>query len=173
MTTDRITRRTLLGSVGAVSLAPALHAEIGSSSDNPRAAAPSPHATAAFTLHLETGEAQAVAGSTDCWSAEVRGGRVTGLQLHGEVESGRIDFALDAEAGVVRASTRLIIRTPSGAHVELQDVAERTGRAKLQQLCGRCELMHGGVQRPALLVGRMDASALRSGKLSMSVFEVS
>src|SRR5262245_47223122 len=109
--TASVTRRTLLGSVGAAAMFPAL----GSAFRTLPAGAPRP----ALEASLLVGEPQTGPGGRR--TAAVRGGRVTGHLLQGVVQSGQLEWLVDPASGAVELAARVQVRRADGELVELHD----------------------------------------------------
>jgi len=172
MSGTRVSRRAMLGSVGAASLSPVLQASIPDLS----ASLDLPLARPAFTAALQTAEMQESASGSR--SASIIGGSMQGRRLSGNVRSGRIQWSAPALGSPVEVTTHLLVARPDGSLVEVlnrgvvpadSDVSCHPAISTRIELAGNEE----GPGAPLLLVGRLDASGLGKGVLKLQAFEVS
>jgi hypothetical protein len=105
MADARMTRRAVVGAVGACSLWPVL-------GDALAIEAPAPAAAKAFEAVLWLGIAQAGDGNHR-W-AQVAMGEVTGGSLCGSVQSGRLDWHVDPATGAAEAVATCRVRGVDG-----------------------------------------------------------
>lgn len=108
----RLTRRSLLGAVGAASL---------SSTSLAAAAASLPaasHDGVQLQLVVELHPAQAGAGNHR-W-ARIARGLVGGSELRGRIEAGRVDWQVDPASGAAEAVAHCRVRSADGSVVELR-----------------------------------------------------
>lgn len=159
-----MTRRTLIGSIGAAGLFPSLASAIAGHAP----ASPS----AALDIRLQVGDPQSAAGR---WRhAVVRGGTVSGALMRGVVQSGRLEWLVDPATGAVEISARVQLLREDGAVVELRDrtshgqplIVGMPGVSTAPQLfdaAGR------SLPHPSL-VGRLDASDLARGVVRLRAF---
>lgn len=103
----RVTRRWLLGSVGVVSVLPALA----------HAGGALPAASSPFEMVLRLGVAQPGPGNHR-W-ARISAGLVAG-DLQGHVQSGRIDWHVDPASGAAEAMATCSVRCADGRLVQLR-----------------------------------------------------
>lgn len=168
----RISRRSVLGTVSAASLAPML--------PQPAAARLLPagevHPRAAPAFHAELEVAAASVAVPGERVARITGGRVAGRLLSGQVEGGSIWWR-DHPAGQ-EVTARFAVRTGEGWRLEVVERgflgAAQPGRAAT--LSTSTELLapdSGLPESPSLLVGRLDLGRLGEGTVSLSTYEVS
>jgi hypothetical protein len=175
----RITRRAVLGSVGA-SLSSTLAAPAAAS----LAPVPAqgslqlPQARRAFAAQLEVGQSTPASGtSTHRW-AVILGGAIDGPRLRGEVQGGRFDWRQDPGGQSVEVTATFIVRRDDGRLIEVRDrgVYPAAGAATATAaICTSPELVEPGGEvpvSPAVLVGRLDASQLDLGVVRLLAFEV-
>lgn len=177
----RITRRSVLGSVGAVSLSPALtaHALTG-----PVDAALQPddsppvRSVPAFDAHLVVGPARRSAADPASGWAPVTGGEVTGSVLRGVVLPGRVEWHVDHASQCVEIRARFSVLRADGVRVEVRDRAVYPSAVAPGAVVGLCtapELLDAATEQPVspmLLVGRLDASGFDAGRVSLRAFRV-
>lgn len=171
MTGTRVSRRSVLGSVGAASLSPALlQASISESALHPLA-------LPAFQARIEVGQPTGTDGNSH-W-APVTGGVIRGQRLAGRVQGGRIDWRTGAGGGPVEVTACFQVLCEDGRLVEVQDRGLQAAEmdAPAGTVMTTTPELSGDVgewcARPALLVGRMDTSQLGKGVLKLHAFEVS
>lgn len=171
MANARITRRAVLGSAGAASLSPVISV---SASD-----ALAPHARLAFAARISVGAAEAVESSPGRqWSA-VLGGEIHGPLVSGAVQGGRIDWHVDARSQTVEITARFGVLSRDGRLLEIRDRAVFPGAiapASASVIATAPMLVEQADEvpaRPALLVGRLDASRFADGVVQLDAFEVS
>jgi len=173
MSTRRISRRLVLGSVGAASLCPALHTEAGISAAATSGTPAGPALAAAFIANLEIGPLVGAAPGNS-WAA-VHGGCLQARGWQATVTAGRVECWRDAQ-GVAQIDCQFWARTATGAEVRIHQRALRRGPAQgSMQMNLQCELAaaaEDALLRPALLVGTLDAAGLTGGTLKSVVFEV-
>jgi len=172
MSGTRVSRRAMLGSVGAASLSPVLQASVSGVS----ASLDLPFARPAFAATLQTAEVHESAGGSR--SASIIGGSIQGRRLSGAVQSGHIHWSASSGGSAVEVTTRLLVARPDGSLVEVHDrgvMPPDTDAARHAAIPTRTEL--AGVREeegvPLLLVGRLDASGLGKRVLKLQAFEVS
>lgn len=176
MTGARVSRRSLLGSVGAVSLSPALEASIGDLSSFKATAPDSLSTVPAFVARLEIG-ALNIIDSQSRW-AQITGGRVHGRRLDGTAQGGRVEWRSRDGGTMLEVSTQVLVKCTDGRLAEIHDrglvAADETGCATaiistIPELQGTRE---DGPGTPLMLVGRLDASRISDGILDLHAFEV-
>lgn len=168
MRNRRITRRTVLGSVSAASLAPVLpldsHMEPSDRS--------SPTVVRAFSLQLDV---TTQVTTRDALQFRVLGGQVAGAHVQGIVQSGQVSCRLDAQGAVLALEAQVLVQRHDGELVLLRDQSARPAAQPAALLPSRPELLHSLTQAallPALLVGRWDLGAAAQGRLQLLAFEV-
>lgn len=109
MRDTRISRRSLLGAVGAVSLMPEL---VGA-----HAVSPSSGNAADFEMLLRLEPAEAGAGNHR-W-ARIADGLVSGGALPGRIRAGRIDWLVDPASGAVEATATCRVECTDGTVAEM------------------------------------------------------
>jgi hypothetical protein len=175
----RITRRAVLGSVGAT-LSSTLAAPAGAHLA-PMPAQGSlalPQARPAFAALLEVGESmQAPGTSTQRW-VTILGGAIDGPRLRGVVQGGRFDWRQDAAGESVEVTATFIVRRDDGRLIEVRDrgfYPAASAAAASAAICTSPELVEPAGEGPvaaAVLVGRLDASQLDRGMVRLLAFEV-
>jgi hypothetical protein len=178
MASSLITRRSLLGTAGAASLAPVLPKDANACTGQQLAPA-MPHATPAFTVRVEVGAANRVGTQPGLHHAFIHGGDVTGPLLNGKVQGGRVQWHVDAANGQVEITARFAVLRADGMLLEVRDCA-RYPASSLPAASGPIAtapvLMETAGElpaTPALLVGRLDASQFANGVVLLHAFEVS
>lgn len=175
----RITRRAVLGSVGA-SLSSTLAAPAGAS----LAPVPAqgnhelPQARRAFAAQLEVAKSTQASGTgTQRW-AIILGGAIDGPRLRGVVQGGRFDWRQDQAGESVEVTATFIVRRDDGRLIEVRDrgvYPAASAATASAAICTSPELVEpdGEVPvSPAVLVGRLDASQLDRGVVRLLAFEV-
>jgi hypothetical protein len=178
MASVRISRRSVLGSVGAASLAPGL---LSPTPSQARLRAEEvegvPGIEPAFAADLALGPITPQQGAPSQLWAVIQGGTVTGRLLRGAIQHGRIEWRRDPVAGLVEVTTRFTVLREDGRLVEVQDrgVGPASGEASANvAVCTAPVLMEAGHPAPAaLLVGRLDPTNVATGVLSLHAFEAS
>lgn len=162
----RITRRSALGSISAAGMFPAFASAI--------TAGASRRTEPALQVTLRIGQPQS--GSAAWRHALIHGGTVAGALMRGSVQSGRIEWLVDPASGAVEAVANVLVLREDGVLVELRDRTVHAGRdapADVPGLSTAPQLFDESgqsLQLPAL-VGRLDASALPLGLLTLRAFE--
>jgi hypothetical protein len=162
----RITRRAALGSIGAAGMFPAFAPAISGS--GPRRNQP------ALEVALRIGQPQSgVAGRRH---ALIHGGTVAGTLMQGSVQSGRLEWLVDPASGAVEAAASMLVLRADGVLVELRDRTVHAAapvQAGLPGVCTAPRLFdaHGASLPHALLAGRLDASGLARGVVTLRAFE--
>lgn len=170
----QLSRRSLLGSVGAASIAPALPAAVG----DPALQSPDlPQARPAFEGRLLTGPQQRISQSPARYSAAILGGDLTGPLLAGAVQSGRIEWTVDPESQAMHISAHYSVLRLDGQLVEVRDRSvhpQAIRPASITRLNTAPEIISSGGQQEtaSLLVGMLDASGFSSGQVTLRVFRV-
>jgi hypothetical protein len=159
----RITRRCLLGTIGAVGMFPAFAPAISSSRARP-----------ALQVALRIGQP---GSGTAAWRhAVIHGGKVTGVLMQGDVLSGRLDWLVDPASGAVEVVACVQVLRRDGVLVELRDRTVHAGADDLAGQPGLCtapqlfDASGGFLPQPAL-AGRLDATALARGLVTLRAFE--
>lgn len=170
MAGTRISRRSMLGTVGAASLAPVVNA--GARAEV--ATAGSPEVQPAFAGNLTVGAIER--DGTVLRAASITGGTLHGSCLAGAVHGGRIEW-LPRTDGSHEVQLRFHVQGADGHQTE---VVQRTVLAPDADLQGCWPV--NAVTEPlgddgvpagaALLVGRLDATRLQQGLLTLLTFEV-
>lgn len=162
---ERMTRRTLLASIGAAGVFPSLASAI-------TAAEPSP---APQSLKVQMQVTQPESGTGGWRHVLVRGGTVSGF-MQGIVQSGRLQWLVDPASGAVEVTARVQLLRSDGLLVELHDRtvhAAPGGVAGLPGVCTSPQLFDAAgrsLAAPAL-AGRLDASGLARGIVTLRAFE--
>jgi hypothetical protein len=107
----------------------------------------------------------------------VRAGTAKGPHLSGDVLSGHVRWQTDAARSVVDVNVEMLVRCEDGRVVEVLDRSVHPVAARpddLSRLASATELVVAGEQDglPVLFVGRMDASLLAAGSLTLSAFRI-
>lgn len=180
MASTRVTRRTVLGSVGAASLAPALTATDAAARVRAEAAWPAesaaPHPHLAFAAQLQLAMHAGTSQTGAHWAA-ITGGEAAGPRLSGRVQGGRIDWRCDA-SGATQVMLCIAVQGADGSIVEVRDRGICAGPglhagaaiSTAPQLFGAAGELPDA---PAVLVGRLDTTQLDQGVLRLLAFEVS
>ncbi len=161
-----MTRRTLLGSVGAAAMFPPL-ATVA-------AASPPDMTLPALDVRLRIGAPQTGQGGRR--HAAVEGGRVTGLLLRGSVQSGQLEWFVDPASGAVEVTARLQVRRTDGVLVELRDRTAHAPAAGLDAQPGwptaprLFEKTSGRSVTNTPLSGRLDTADLARGQIRLRAF---
>jgi hypothetical protein len=173
----RITRRAVLGSVGAslsATLAAPARASLSNSGDPGL-----PQARRAFAARLEVARTEQTSGARVQHWANILGGAIDGPRLNGVVQGGRVDWCTDLAGESVEVTTTFIVRCEDGRMIEVRDRGfyPVSGAATASAaICTAPELVEPAGQAPvapAVLVGRLDASGLGQGVVRLVAFEVS
>jgi hypothetical protein len=171
MEQTRFSRRTVLGSVGAVSVAPALPG------DGDESARLSVHTEPAFAGTIFVGPQQRGTSQAH-FSAAILGGEVSGPLLQGQVLPGRIEWTIDAGSQTMQLSASYAVRCADGSLVQVRDrsvqgaaAAPAAGKSlrTVPELHADGEL--GGLSG-SVLVGVLDASGFSAGQVMLRVFRV-
>jgi len=170
----QFSRRSLLGSVGAASIAPALPAAV---CDPAMQSADLPVAQPAFEGRLLTGPQQKISQSPARYTASILGGEFKGTLLAGAVQSGRIEWTVDQDSQAMHISAHYAVLRPDGQLVEVRDRSahpQALRPASITRLHTAPEIVAGGEQQDfaPLLVGLLDASGFSSGQVVLRVFRV-
>lgn len=179
MAQPRITRRSVLGSVGAATLSPALVAPVDSHAGLVADAFPDgaqPAGRPAFVVQLRIGSRQCTDGSGGGHWAPILGGEITGPQLRGQVQAGRVDWQVHPAGDSVELTTRASVLTHDGRLLELRDrgICPVSGSHEVCTSPQLLELSPDGLAAPQpLLVGRLDTNNQAAGALRLLAFEVS
>ena len=104
----------------------------------------------------------------------VTGGAVQGSLLSGRIQSGRIEWRVDAGERVLELLAEFLVLRADGSTVEVRDRAlgTVTSEAALARLASRPELLDAAGSPPVALVGRVDASACLAGRVRLNAFMV-
>lgn len=175
MAGTRISRRSMLGTVGAASLAPALlQASASASGTDPRPDPASlPHASPLFVARLQVG-ACATDGAIS--HAPITGGELHGHALQGVVQGGRIEW--QRQASGLAVAVRFAVRRADGT---LAEISERGLQADCCDIAGAGSIStvaeapgpdSDSPATPALRVGRLDVTRLSQGVARLLAFEV-
>jgi hypothetical protein len=162
----RVTRRTLLGSVGAAALFPPVAAALGSM--------PVSMPRLALEARLHLGAPQTSIGGRR--RAVVHGGAVTGRLMHGTVQSGMLEWLVDPASGAVDLAARLQVLRTDGVLVELRDRTAHAGADRCASLPGwptAPQLFEAASGRPITtlpLTGRLDTTSLGRGVVGLRAF---
>jgi hypothetical protein len=171
MEQTRFSRRTVLGSVGAASIAPTLPG------DDDECARVAVHTEPAFTGTILVGP-QLRGTSPTHFSAAILGGEVSGPLLQGQVLPGRIEWTIDAGSQTMQLSASYAVRCADGLLVQVRDRSVHGGAAAPAAGKGlrtapelHTDGEHGGLAG-SLLVGVLDASGFSAGQVMLRVFRV-
>jgi hypothetical protein len=170
----RLSRRSLLGSVGAASISPALPAL---ARDSAAPAAEFPATTPAFEGRLLLGPQKRLTQFPARYAAAVLGGEFSGTVLAGVVQTGRVEWTVDADSQSMQISAQYAVLRQDGELVEVRDrsVHPRAVKpASIARLQTAPEIgSAGGLQEPPLLlVGLLDASGFSKGQVTLRAFRV-
>lgn len=172
MAGTRISRRSMLGTVGAATLAPVL---VNAGARAVPATAGSPEVQPAFSGNLTVGTIER--DGAVLRAASIAGGTLHGSRLAGAVHGGRIEWLPRAD-GSHEVQLRFHVQCADGHQTE---VFQRTVLAPGAdpQGCWPVNAVtesladDGAPAAAALLVGRLDATRLQQGLLTLLAFEVS
>lgn len=172
MAGTRVSRRSMLGTVGAAALAPAL---VQASPGRPLNGAPLPHASPLFAAQLEVAAlVREVAGA----HVAITGGTLRGRALAGVVvQGGHIQWQPQVRGMAV--TVRFGVRLADGSLVEvcerglLADCNDITDAAVISTVPEPPGPDSEAPASPALRVGRLDATRLQQGMVRLVAFEVS
>lgn len=161
----RITRRSVLGSIGAAGMFPVLAQAIAPGA--PRVERP------LLQAGLRIGEPQA--GEAGWRHATILGGSMIGGLLQGEVQSGRIEWLVDPASGAVEVAASMQVLRSDGARIELRDRSSAAGADHQHGMPGVPTAPRlfdaAGVPLPQpMLAGRLDASLLAQGAVTLRAF---
>ncbi len=175
----RVTRRSVLGSVGAVSVSSSLTAQaVGADAGAFLSATAPPRTAPAFDAVLKVGRAQRSAAGATLASAPILGGEIAGPLLSGEVLPGLVEWRIDAPSQSMEVCARFSVRREDGVMVEVRDravIPAATAPAAAAGLCTAPELLDAASEMPAspeLLVGRLDATRFGSGVVVLRAFRI-
>ena len=175
MAGTHMTRRSMLGTVGAASLAPVLpvHANLHAGPGTPDAGLPC--ARAAFIGRLQV---SAMPSASTTQAVAITGGTLRGRSLAGTVKAGQIQWQPQPEGGV-----ELVVHFDLHcADGELLQVHERglipagTDITQGAAINATAEVLGADglpCARSSLLVGRIDTTQLHAGVVRLQAFEVS
>jgi hypothetical protein len=154
-------RREVLGSVGAAMTLPAF------------AVLPKGQASPRFQAVLRLGPTQDGTGNHR-W-AEIVAGRLSGELISGRVQSGRMDWFVDPASGAVEVAISCNVMRADGTAIQMCDrTAQATEQARAA-LPGHptapvlCDASGDVIGPP--LVGRMDATAIWRGFVTLRAFQ--
>ena len=162
----------MLGTVGAASLAPVL---VNAGARAAPVAAGSPEVQPAFAGNLTVGAMERE--GTVLRAASISGGTIHGSRLAGIVHGGRIEWLPRAD-GSHEVQLRFHVQCADGHQTEVFQRAVLAPDADLQG-CWPVNAVtesladEGASTGAALLVGRLDATRLQQGLLTLLAFEVS
>lgn len=161
-----VTRRAVLGSVGAAAMFPPLaQATLASLPASTRPV---------LEAWLQTGAPQS--GQYGRRHARVHGGAVTGSLMRGTVQSGRLDWLVDPASGAVEVTARVQVLSADGALIELRDrtapavaagFAAQPGWPTAPELF---EAASGKSVTDQPLAGRLDTAAIARGLVRLRAF---
>lgn len=166
---QQLTRRTLLGSVGAATIASSLPTQAGVGREGV------PALRRAFVAEVKTAPVSIGKQSGLVRHMWVTGGVVRGSLLEGQIQSGRLEWQMAAGQSGVELLAEFVVRRADGSTVEVRDRALGTVTnegAELSLLASRPELRDALGASPVTLVGRMDASACMAGTVRLNAFMV-
>lgn len=166
----------MLASVGAVSVSPVLP---GANRPSPPADLPPEVRTElAFEGQIRTGPQQRSGDASFRYSAAILGGEIDGPVLAGAVQSGRIEWSVDAASQTMQVTARYAVLRRDGVLVQVTDRSVHpqaivpAASSRLQTAPEiSCEGEHH--EQPAcLLVGLLDASEFSSGQVKLRAFRI-
>lgn len=137
-----------------------------------------PVASPAFELRIQLDPLSRPTGEPALSGMRViRSGTAIGPLLSGDVQSGHVRWQTDAGRAAVDVHVQIMIRREDGSVVEVLDRSVHPAAARpadLARLATATELVVAGEQDglPMLFVGRMDASLLAAGSLTLSTFRI-
>jgi hypothetical protein len=174
MSRMQLSRRSLLGSVGAATVAPALPA---ATRDLAEAVAGLPRTVPAFEARLRTGPQLRSSLSQAQFSAAILGGELAGPLLQGVVQSGRIEWTIDSASRALHITAHYAVLRHDGVLVQIKDHGihpQAMKPADSTRLRTSPEISVDGEPHMAasLLVGLLDASGFSSGEVTLRAFRV-
>lgn len=162
-----MTRRTLLGSMGAATMFPRLAAGVNATA--PRAAMP------AMQIGVRVGEPRN--GLHGRRHAEVLAGLVHGSLMQGAVQSGHLEWLVDPASGAVEVALDMRLLRADGALLRLRDRSVHADAAVLADVPGILtapqlfDSTGAALLAPARLAARLDASGLGRGVIWLRAFD--
>src|SRR5688572_11898785 len=138
MARARISRRSLLGSVGAASLAPGLLTPMPSEARLAQHPAGEPGVQPAFAAELVLGVLAPEGEVPQQLRAVIHGGSVTGRLLRGTVQHGTVGWRSDPVAGLTEVTARFTVLREDGRLVEVQDRGVCPGNAEASTTLAIC-----------------------------------
>jgi hypothetical protein len=132
----------------------------------------------AFEGQIRTGPQQRSSASPAEYSAAIVGGEISGPLLAGAVQSGRIEWTVDAASQTMQVTARYAVLRQDGVLVQVRDRSvhpQAIAPAASTRLQTAPEIIfddaHHG-QPACLLVGLLDASGFSSGQVILRAFRV-
>jgi hypothetical protein len=176
----RISRRSVLGSVGVVSLTSALTPQALAQTHHGEAVSGDsqlPVTESVFVARLDVGASQRAMVAGQRWAA-IHGGEVAGPLLKGRIQQGRITWQVNAASQCVEITASFAVLCADGALIQVQDRSVHPLGASPATIAGLSTtpslLDAAGEEMSAagLLVGRLDAREFASGRVMLQVFRV-
>ena len=160
-----ITRRTVLGSVGAVTLFPQWAGAVHS---------PEPHVPQPV-LQISLGIGAPRSGRHGWRRAQVRTGLATGSLLQGLVRQGQIAWLVDPASGAVQVAADMVLVRRNGALVRLRDRSAHAcavpfGYPGVPTAPELFDAAGRALESPGPLAGLLDASGLGRGLIQLRAF---
>lgn len=173
MAATRISRRLMLGTVGAASLAPAFPRVSGAPPAGPGSGEDPPVLRPVFAGRLVVGPPRGTAAHRQ---VSIIGGRLQGAGFAGEVQRGCIDWHLQATGGT-EVIASFAVRRDDGSLVEVRErgLTPETAEAVRAVVSTSTEILGDGMLAPAsmaLMIGRLDATGIADGVVHLAAFEV-
>lgn len=175
-----LTRRSLLASAGAASVSPVLFGSApGDVGAAPAAGGdPEVHTEPAYEGHVRTGAQQRSGMAPGHYWAPILGGELTGALLAGAVQSGRIDWSIDAASQTMQIAAQYAVLRADGVLVQIKDrsvhpqAIRPIATARLQTAPELVCEGATGQEFACLLVGLLDVSQFASGQVKLRAFRV-
>lgn len=170
----------MLASVGAVSVSPALFGGAGADTSlvANRREHPDVRTELAFEGQIRTGPQQRSSAAPAQFSAAILGGEISGPLLAGKVQSGRIEWSIDAASQTMQVTARYAVLRHDGVLVQVNDRSvhpQGIAPAASARLQTAPEISTEGEhqdQPACLLVGLLDASDFAAGQVKLRAFRV-
>ncbi len=132
----------------------------------------------AFEGEIHTGPQLRASAAAGQFSAAILGGEISGPLLTGKVQSGRIDWSIDAASQTMQVTASYAVLRPDGVLVQVKDRSvhpQGIAPAASNRLQTAPEISPEGAhqdQPACLLVGLLDASDFAAGQVRLRAFRV-
>jgi hypothetical protein len=168
----------VLASVGAASVSPVLLGATRTSHHADAGQLPEVRTELAFEGRILTGPQQRSTDSPFRYAAAILGGEIAGPLLAGKVQSGRIEWSVDAASHIMQVTARYAVLRQDGGLVQVTDRSvhpQAIAPAAISRLQTAPEISAEGEhhgQGAYLLVGLLDASQFAAGQVTLRAFRV-